>query len=91
MLFAFTLAALVKLLIVTEKPGQCVAIYTGFVFIFSLVGLLAEQITLGAAALGVVLAFLLSFAYFSALNRLELGSGGWWFVMLAGALAAFVI
>ena len=91
MLFALTLAALVKLLIASESPRLCAGLYTAFVSAIVVLGILAGSTTIGEAALSVLLAFAISFSYFWVLNRLELMSGLWWIVLLGGAAAAFFL
>jgi len=61
------LAALIKLLLVTNKPFLCSGIYAGVIFVFSIIsgaGILS-------ALLGTAIGFVLATIWFWLLNRFE--------------------
>jgi len=89
--FALVLAVLVKLLIETEKPLLCAGFYAALVLVFQVAALLAGDPDWRGGVLAVLAAFVLSYAYFWALNRIETGSWPWWCVLLGGALTAFLL
>jgi hypothetical protein len=80
------LAALVRLLMATEKPFLCSGIYAGIGLVFGL----ALGGSVLAAFLSATIAFALASLYFWLLNRLESGSAVWWVVALGGILIGLV-
>ena len=75
MLLAIALAVLVKLLLETENPVLCAGFFTALALIFQLLALGLSSVALIDAVLGVASAFVLSFAYFWLLNRIETAYG----------------
>ena len=80
------IAALVRLLIVSESPILCASIYTVIVFALSLIS--------GAALIPVFVASIITFAlvflYFYLLNRFDTGSAIWWIIAVVGVLLIFL-
>ena len=91
MLFAFVLAAFIKLLFITDSPRCVAGLYTAAVGIWAIVAVAGGAVSVPAALLGLVLSGAIAFAYFWSLLRLRLWTGAWWAVVVAGALLmAFV-
>lgn len=80
------LAALIRLLIATEKPFLCSGIYAGIALLF---GVFFGGSLLGAVIVGGI-AFGLASLYFWILDRLDTGSVVWWAVALGGLLIGLV-
>jgi len=85
----FFIAALVKLLLVTDRPMLCAGLYTTLVALLGLFGL-----TLGFGSilwflLFIVVRFGLSLLYFSLLSRFE-GTGLWWVILIMGLFLGVV-
>jgi hypothetical protein len=76
----FVLAAMIRLLIATDKPLLCAGIYAGSAFAIEAV--FGEDIMRVAMMAG--LAFIAAFVYFWILDRLHSGSAFWWVVAVAG-------
>lgn len=79
------LVALLKLLIATDKPFLCSGIYTGIVFIFSLI--------VGAPIVEIIIFCAISFAlaslYFWLLDRFR-ESAAYWGILIVGLLIGMV-
>ena len=82
----FVLAAMIRLLIATDKPLLCAGIYAGCAF--ALGAVFGEEITRVAMMAG--LAFVAAFMYFSILNRLDTSSIIWWVVAVIGVPLVFL-
>jgi hypothetical protein len=80
------LAALVRILLITDNPLLCSGIYTAVVFILSLVG----GAPLPAILIVCAIVFGVSFLYFYLLNRFDSGTVIWWVIAIAGALLIFL-
>jgi len=91
MLYAFVLAAFVKLLLLTESPRFEAGLYTAVVAIGAVVAVAAGEVSVAAALLGLVLSGAFAFAYFWSLLRLKPGTGTWWGVLVGGALLAAIV
>ena len=74
------LAALVKLLISTDKPLLCSGIYTIAMLVLALI----QAIPPGTLVIFVVICAVASTGFFFLLNRMNTGSGLWWLVAVAG-------
>ena len=76
----FVLAGMIRLLIATDKPVLCAAIYAGVVLVIGAV--------FGDPMAGVMfmtgLAFISAFVYFWILNRLDTSSVLWWIIAVIG-------
>lgn len=83
---AMLLTALVKVLIETENPKLCAGIYSGMVLAMQLVALGIGAVTFLHAVIAVALGVGWSLGYFWILNRYEFGTGGWWAILIGGAL-----
>ena len=79
------LVALIRLLIVTDKPILCSGIYTGVGFFFGLVMGNPFWAVLIASAIGFALASL----YFWLLCRVQSGAL-WWFILIGGLAIGLV-
>lgn len=80
------LAALIRLLIATDKPFLCSGIYAGVALVFGLAfggKVLAVLISVG-------IGFVLASIYFWLLNRLDSGSVVWWLVAILGIAIGLV-
>jgi hypothetical protein len=80
------LAALIRLLIATDKPFLCAGIYAGVALLFGLVFGGAFLPALISAAI----AFALASIYFWLLDWLDSASVWWWVVALGGILLGLV-
>jgi hypothetical protein len=80
------LAALVRLLIATEKPFLCSGLYAVVPLLLGLAMQRPWERLLTSA--GVV--FILASIYFWLLNRLDEGSAVWWVIAIAGIALGFV-
>jgi len=76
------LIGLVKLLEATDKPLVCATVYTVAVGFLG-IALSYGNLNLGAVAISLGIAFILSFIYFWLLQKTE-GSIFWWIIMLGG-------
>jgi len=80
------LAVLVRLLLETDKPFLCSAIYAGLAFLLNLVfGNPFLTVLIHAA-----ISFLLASIYFWALNRLDGSEALWWLVAVGGIVIGLV-
>jgi hypothetical protein len=91
MVYAFVLAAFVKLLLVTESPRLCAGLYTGLAAVSAVIAVLEGGTSVFRALLTVALAGGVAYAYFWSLSRIERGTGTWWAVLLAGPLITAII
>jgi hypothetical protein len=82
----FILAAMIRLLIATDKPLLCAAIYAGSAF--ALGALVGDDIM--RVAMMAALAFIAAFVYFWILDRLDSGSVIWWVVAVVGVPLVFL-
>jgi uncharacterized membrane protein YedE/YeeE len=80
------LAVLVRLLLETDKPFLCSAIYAGLAFLLNLV----FGNPLSAVLLHAAISFMLASIYFWALNRLDSSEALWWLVAVGGILIGLV-
>jgi hypothetical protein len=80
------LAALIRLLIETDKPLLCSGIYAGVALVFGL----AFGHSLPAVLISVGIGFVLASIYFWLLNRLDTGSVVWWLVAIIGIVIGMV-
>ena len=80
------LAALIRLLIATDKPFLCAGIYAAVAFIFGLL--------MGANFFVLLIASVISFAlaslYFWLLNRVDVGTAVWWLIAIVGLAIGLV-
>lgn len=82
----FVLAAMLRLLIATDKPWLCAGIYAGVVFILGAVfGDKIASVTLMAG-----LAFIAAYVYFWILDRVDTSSVWWWIVAVIGVPLVFL-
>ena len=81
----FLLAVLVRLLIASDKPFLCSALYAGVIFIFGLIvgPFLAALISAG-------IAFLLTSIYFWLLDRFDSSPLLWWLIAVAGIPITYI-
>lgn len=79
------LAALIKVLQVTDNPILCAGIYAVFIFFIALF----NSQTFGAIIITSIVAFLSAWLYFWLLSKLE-GSFLWWIVLIVGLLIGFI-
>lgn len=91
MVYAFVLAAFIKLLLITESPWLCAGLYTGLAAIGAVIAVLEGGTSVFRALLTVALAGGVAYAYFWSLSRIERGTGTWWAVLLAGPLITAII
>ena len=89
--YPFFVAALIKILMVTENPKICAGLATLTMLVFSGFNYLSGEVPFYKAFLPVLIVLPVSYAYFWMLNRFEMASGPWWFVLLVGALAPFLV
>jgi len=80
------LAALIRLLITTDKPFLCSAIYSGVALIFGL----AFGGRIVPVLISVGIGFVLASIYFWLLDRLDSGSVVWWIVAILGIAIGLV-
>jgi hypothetical protein len=80
------LAALIRLLIATDKPFLCSGLYAGVALVF---GLAFDGKAL-AVLISVGIGFVLASIYFWLLNWLQTGSVVWWLVAIAGIAIGLV-
>ena len=80
------LAALIRLLIATDKPFLCSGIYAGIALALNL----AFSGSVLAAFISAAIAFALASLYFWMLDRLDSASVMWWVVALGGILIGLV-
>jgi hypothetical protein len=71
------IAALIKLLIVTDKPLLCAALYTSVVFALNTVSVMGGRCSLFALLVATVISFVLSTLYFFLLSRFSEGILFW--------------
>ena len=83
---AFIIAALVRILVETDSPLLCAALYA----LSSTVITLAFSGFVLALLVRIAVAFGLSFVYFWVLNRLATASPAWWLVLVAGLFMGLV-
>lgn len=76
------LAALVKLLISTDKPLLCSGVYTLAMLVLALI----HAVPLATMVIFVLICAIASTGFFFILNRMETGSGLWWLVAVAGCM-----
>jgi hypothetical protein len=79
------LVGLIRLLMATESPILCAALYAGVAVLLSLAAERELPIVLTTGTIG----FCLAFAYFWMLDRME-GSGLYWVVLIVGLLIGMV-
>lgn len=80
------LVGLLKRLVETDNPLLCAGIYGAAGFPFSpMVGT-----PFGVALIGSLVGFVLAFAWFWLLVRVETGSGLWWTILVVGLLIGVV-
>jgi hypothetical protein len=91
MVYAFVLAAFVKLLLVTESPWLCAGLYAGLAAIGAVIAVLEGGTNVPAALLTLALVSGVACAYFWSLSRIERGTGTWWAVLLAGAVIMAIV
>ena len=91
MLYAFVLAALVKLLIETENPLLCAGIFAILALATETMSMLYGYSAWYEALLSLFVVCALAYGYFWLLNRIETASLPWWSVLLGGALVAFFL
>ena len=82
----FVLAALIRLLIATDKPLLCASIYA--VSAFAIGAVFGDDIT--RVAVMAALAFIAAFVYFWILDRLDSSSVIWWVVAVVGVPIVFL-
>ena len=82
----FVLAAMIRLLIATDKPLLCAAIYAGSAFA---VGSVFRDYIMRVAMMA-GLAFIAAFVYFWILDRLDSSSVIWWVVAVVGVPLVFI-
>ncbi len=80
------LAALIRLLIATDKPLLCSGLYAGVGLVFGL----AFGGRIPAVLISVGIGFVLASVYFWVLNRLDSGSVVWWLVAVLGIAIGLV-
>lgn len=80
------LVALIRVLVITDKPLLCSGIYSALALVF---GLLSGHSIL-AVVITAVIGFGLASLYFWALSRLEDSQGLWWLVAIGGILIGVV-
>lgn len=80
------LAALVRLLLATEKPFVCSTLYVLPRVLFEL----AVGASMEALALSCGLAWILASLYFWLLNHFDSGTGIWWAIAIAGLAVGLV-
>ena len=80
------LAALIRLLIATDKPFLCSGIYAGIALIFGL----AFGSSVTGALISAAVGFALASLYFWLLHRLDYGSALWWVVAIVGIVIGLV-
>ena len=80
------LVAMIRLLLATNKPFLCSAIYAGFGLLFGFIG----GLPLNDLVLATVVAFMISSIYFYLLDRFESAGLLWWLKMVAGLALGFV-
>lgn len=78
------LIGMIRLLIATNKPGLCAAIYSAF----AVVSTLFFSGSLPSALIAGGISFVLSGIYFSLLKRFDDGLL-WWFILVSGFLLGF--
>jgi hypothetical protein len=83
----FTLAALIRVLIATDKPWLCAAIYTGVAFLINMAFRFGETILSVALTAGLI--FIAASVYFWILDRLEPSSIVWWIIAVIGVPIVF--
>jgi len=71
------IAALIKLLVVTDKPLLCAGLYTSVVFALSAVSMMGGRCSLLALLVATVISFVLSTLYFFLLSRFSEGILFW--------------
>lgn len=91
MLYAFVLVAFVKLLFATDSPRLVAGLYTAVAGVGAIVGVAGGEVSIPAAVLGLALSGVIAFAYFWSLLRLKPWTGGWWAVLVGGALLMAVV
>jgi 4-amino-4-deoxy-L-arabinose transferase-like glycosyltransferase len=80
------LAALIRLLIATDKPFLCSGLYASMVFVLGLVG--GSKFVIVVISAGI--AFGLASLYFWLLDRVEAGTIWWWVIALVGLAIGLV-
>ena len=87
------LAALLRLLVITNRPWMCAGIYTGALAVFGIFSFFNGTAPFLAVLLALIIASAIRFAlsgfYFWLLNRIDSGVW-WWIVMAAGILIGLV-
>lgn len=81
------LVGIVALLIETERPLLCAAIFTACKLLLSLLG----KIPLTTLALGCVITFGFMGLWLWLLNRIETARDLWWLVLVGGVVAGFLL
>jgi hypothetical protein len=83
---ALILAALIKVLLTTNKPFLCAGIYAGVGFVLSLLA----GTSLLVLVLATVLRFALASLYFWLLDRFEDSTGLFWLIAILGIFIGLV-
>jgi hypothetical protein len=83
---AILIVALVRVLMLTDKPLLCSGLYTAVVFLLGM----AFGAPMEALLIGAVIAFLLSSLYFWLLSRFEDSGLLWWVILIAGLVIGLV-
>jgi hypothetical protein len=83
------LAALVRLLIATDKPLLCASLYGFVVFAFGFLSIQTGQATYMGLLVSTAIALGLSSLYFILLSKSE--GGAWWVVFILGILVFMFI
>ena len=89
MIGIIVLAALIKLLIATDKPFLCAGLYTFVVFALGMLAVMGGQATFLALLIITIIRFGLSSLYFWLLDRIG-GGALWWIVLILGLAIGLV-
>lgn len=81
------LVGIIALLIETERPLLCAAVFTGCKLLLSFLG----EIDLSVLALGGAITFGFMFAWLWLLNRIETARDTWWLALAGGVVGGFVL
>ena len=83
----FTLAAMIRVLIATDKPWLCAVVYAGVAFLINMAFRFGETVLSVALTAGLI--FIAVFVYFWILDRFEPSSIVWWIIAIIGVLIVF--
>lgn len=89
MINIIVLAALIKLLIATDKPILCSSLYTFVGFALGLLAVSGGQVTFLALLIITIIRFGLSSLYFWLLDRIG-GGALWWIILILGLAIGLV-